>query len=189
MTEPSTETRDWAEVRKAAVHAVLQAASDYGHDGLVAGDAEKLADAVLAVCDEEAINRMADEFVAESRLISLGAEDGKATLKAAPAREIVAHWVMASRGLLADAKNYVEIEMEFPDRPNSTRYAFVLQRVGKFTPHQMRKQAEQLVEEALHLRMYGELAPGSYDTWAEWDQRAEAYLRDVSATPGSESAS
>lgn len=96
MTEPSTETRDWAEVRKAAVHAVLQAASDYGHDGLVAGDAEKLADAVLAVCDEEAINRMADEFVAESRLISLGAEDGKATLKAAPAREIVAHWVMAS---------------------------------------------------------------------------------------------
>lgn len=177
MAEPSTEKRDWAAVRAAAIDAVRVATAGANWP---ASDAEEVADAVLAVCDEEAVNRMADEFVAESRLISLGAEDGRATLKAAPAREIVAHWVMASRGLLADAKNYVEIEMEFPDRPNGTRYAFVLQRVGKYTPHQMRKQAEDLLEEALHL---------TSETWADWERRTEAYLRDVSATPGRECSS
>lgn len=174
MAEPSTEKRDWAAVRAAAIDAVRAATAGANWP---ASDAEEVADAVLAVCDEEAVNRMADEFVAESRLISLGAEDGRATLKAAPAREIVAHWVMASRGLLADAKNYVEIEMEFPDRPNGTRYAFVLQRVGKYTPHQMRKQAEDLLEEALHL---------TSETWADWERRTEAYLRDVAATQESE---
>lgn len=182
MAEPGTETREWEAVRAAAIKAVRAAITAPWPDS----DVEEVADAVLAVCDEEAINRMADEFVAESRLISLGAEDGRATLKAAPAREIVAHWVMASRGLLADAKNYVEIEMDFPDRPNRTRYAFTLQRVGRRTPHQMRKEAEHLVEEALHLRANGERAPGGSETWQEWDRKAEAYLRDVPATQGSE---
>ena len=37
--------------------------------------------------------------------------------------------------------------------------------------------AAELVEEALHLRMYGERAPGGDETWAEWDRKAEAFLR------------
>lgn len=34
-----------------------------------------------------------------------------------------------------------------------------------------------LIKYALHLRMYGENAPGGNETWAEFDQRAEEFLR------------
>lgn len=38
-------------------------------------------------------------------------------------------------------------------------------------------QAVTLLRYALHLRMSGEKAPGGNETWAEFDQRAEAFLR------------
>lgn len=39
--------------------------------------------------------------------------------------------------------------------------------------------ASTLVERALHLRMYGDAAPGSEgETWARWDRDAEGFLRD-----------
>lgn len=43
--------------------------------------------------------------------------------------------------------------------------------------------AERLVEQALHLRMYGERAPGAptdptAETWAEWERRAQAWARE-----------
>ena len=47
---PGGTPRDPDEIRRAAVRAVFEVATDFGHDGLVAGDAEKFADAVLAVC-------------------------------------------------------------------------------------------------------------------------------------------
>lgn len=37
--------------------------------------------------------------------------------------------------------------------------------------------AHGLVEYALHLRMYGENAPGGDETWATWDRAAERWLR------------
>jgi hypothetical protein len=46
--------------------------------------------------------------------------------------------------------------------------------------------AVRLLEEALHLRMNGERAPGGNETWREWDRKAEEYLRDVTATQESE---
>ena len=57
-----TGASEWAEVRAGAVRAVIQAASDFGHDGLVAGDAEQLADAVLGVCDSAAIRLLGEAF-------------------------------------------------------------------------------------------------------------------------------
>jgi len=44
--------------------------------------------------------------------------------------------------------------------------------------------AARLVEDALLLRMYGERPPGAprdtrKETWQDWDQRAEAWLRAV----------
>ena len=39
--------------------------------------------------------------------------------------------------------------------------------------------AVRLVEEALHLRMHGECAPGGNETWGEWDRKAEVFLRDL----------
>ncbi len=42
-----------------------------------------------------------------------------------------------------------------------------------------RERPVRLIEEALHLRMNGERAPGGNETWADWDRRAEQYLREV----------
>lgn len=39
--------------------------------------------------------------------------------------------------------------------------------------------AVELLEYALHLRQHGERAPGGNETWAEFDKRAEAFLRKV----------
>lgn len=36
-----------------------------------------------------------------------------------------------------------------------------------------------LVQYALHLRMHGERAPGGTETWAEFDRRAEEFLRSL----------
>lgn len=40
-------------------------------------------------------------------------------------------------------------------------------------------EAVRILEYALHLRMHGENAPGGSETWAKWDQLAEAFLRQV----------
>jgi hypothetical protein len=39
--------------------------------------------------------------------------------------------------------------------------------------------ARQLLEEALHLRMNGEYAPGGCENWRQWDRKAEAFLRGL----------
>lgn len=44
--------------------------------------------------------------------------------------------------------------------------------------------ARALLEEALHLRMHGERAPGGNETWADWDLRAEGWLRGQGAGHG-----
>lgn len=38
--------------------------------------------------------------------------------------------------------------------------------------------AIRLLEEALHLRMNGERAPGGNETWRDWDMRAEQFLQE-----------
>ena len=38
--------------------------------------------------------------------------------------------------------------------------------------------AVRLVEEALHLRVNGERAPGGTETWHAWERKAERFLRD-----------
>jgi hypothetical protein len=40
-------------------------------------------------------------------------------------------------------------------------------------------EAVRLLEEALHLRMNGERAPGGTETWHDWERRAEKALRDI----------
>ena len=39
------------------------------------------------------------------------------------------------------------------------------------------ERGRRLLAEALHLRMFGEHAPGGAETWAMWDRAAEDYLR------------
>jgi hypothetical protein len=45
-------------------------------------------------------------------------------------------------------------------------------------------EAVRLLEEALHLRMHGERAPGGNETWREWDRKTEAFLRSRHDAPG-----
>lgn len=47
------------------------------------------------------------------------------------------------------------------------------------TEHAGDDRAVTLLRYALHLRMYGENAPGGNETWAEFDRRAEALLRTL----------
>ena len=61
------------------------------------------------------------------------------------ARELVAARAAAARTILQDAgaPNYAEIEMGFSLAGDPGRYAFILQRCAKLTPHQARVQAEE----------------------------------------------
>jgi hypothetical protein len=137
MTVTPADPRDWPQVRLAAIDAVTALTGD-------PHAATPIADAVLAVCGEEAVNRMATEIASTARLKSIGFRDGM-HIELEPARELVAAWAAAARTILADAgaPNYAEIEMGFSLAGDPARYAFILQRCGKLTPHQARAQAEE----------------------------------------------
>lgn len=158
------ETRDWADLRIAAIRAVIEVATDFGTK-VVAGDPEKLVDAVLAVCDEEAVNRMADRFVDEARIKAIDFRNG-VDMDLEPSKTVVAHWVAAAKAWLDSYKavNYTETEVKLAGEAD--RFAFILQRVGpgKLTPHEARKAAEAEVErlraEVAGLREQLEVARG-----------------------------
>lgn len=103
----------------------------------------------LAGRDEEARERWIQKQLDETGLKAMDFRNGMA-MEIQPARELVAHWVGAARAMLGDAPNYTEtpIEMEVKVGESPERFAFVLQRVGKLTPHQARQQAEQRAEKA-----------------------------------------
>jgi hypothetical protein len=138
MTAPGAEDRDWTRVREAAIDAVAA----------VTGDpqaAPAIADAVLAVCDEEAVSQMAGQMVEATRIKSLDFRNGM-KMDLVPARELAALWAGAARGMLLDAANYVEMEIGLAGDPE--RFVFRLERCGHLTPHQARIQAEERAAEA-----------------------------------------
>ena len=118
-----------------------------------------LADAALAVPNPELeqlraeLERRADadaEALADQTLMKgLTVKDGAANLELIPPREIAAVWVHCAIGMLGDAPNYTETEVKMPSvsmeiSPAGTydRYALIVQRVGKLTPHEARQAAE-----------------------------------------------
>lgn len=108
-------------------------------------------DALLAELggrDEEARERWVRKQLDETGLKAMDFRNGMA-MELEPAREMVACWVGAARAMLGDAPNYSEtpVEMEVKVGESPERFAFILQRVGKVTPHQARQQAEQRVLE------------------------------------------
>lgn len=60
---------------------------------------------------------------------------------------------------------------------------------GESTSAQLRRVEQErddligLLSYVLHLRQHGERAPGGDETWAEFDRRAEAFLRGLGASP------
>lgn len=99
--------------------------------------------------DEEARERWIQKQLDETGLKSMDFRNGM-TMEIEPARELVAQWVGAARAMLGDAPNYSEtpIEMEVKVAEAPERFVFILQRVGKLTPHQARQQAEARAEQA-----------------------------------------
>ncbi|MFG2670829.1 hypothetical protein [Streptomyces sp. NPDC048445] len=99
--------------------------------------------------DDEARERWIQKQLDETGLKAMDFRNGMA-MEIQPARELVAQWVGAARAMLGDASNYTEtpIEMEVKVGESPERFAFVLQRVGKLSPHQARQQAEQRAEQA-----------------------------------------
>lgn len=64
--------------------------------------------------------------------------------------------------------------------PHSTRDRTERQSAAKRTDGTAHRDAAvALIEYALHLRLYGERAPGGDETWREWDRRAEAFMRTL----------
>lgn len=152
------DAREWADVRTAAVAALTEVAGSLPGCGcLPAGAAERLADAVLAVCDEEAVNRMAAQFVEETRIRSMDFRNGMA-MDLEPSQVLVANWAGAARGMLGDAPNYVEMDISLAGTGEA--YTFRLERRNGKTPHQLRKEAEARAEAAEARVAELEAAPG-----------------------------
>lgn len=103
---------------------------------------------------EEARERWIARELEKTGLRSVNFRNGM-SMEIEPAREMVAAWVGAARAMLGDAENYSEtpIEMVVKVAEDPERYAFVLQRVGRLTPHEARQQAEAEVK-----RLRAELA-------------------------------
>lgn len=103
--------------------------------------AEAVTDIILEVFDEEAVNRLCDDHIKNTYLKSMEFRNG-ATMDIQPARELVAAWVGAARALLEGAENYSETRVDFGIPEDPQRYAFVVQKAGKLTPHEARRKAE-----------------------------------------------
>ncbi|MFD8626650.1 hypothetical protein ACFV4E_22665 [Streptomyces hygroscopicus] len=141
-TDPITELAD---TLYDALYAITPYAEPYFAD-----ERHGLENAVRAVLAEAAAKQWIEKQLAETGLRAMDFRHGM-SMEIEPAREMVAHWVGAARAMLGDAPNYTEttIEMEVKVGESPERYAFVLQRVGKLTPHQARQHAEQRVNRIL----------------------------------------
>lgn len=130
------EPRDWEALREDAFDKAMEVLDDHPV-------ACRVTDAILAVFDKEAVNRLGAEMIADTKIKAMEFRAG-GRMDLEPSRDAAAIWTGAARGLLENtgAENYVEIEMQFGLAGDPQRYAFTCQRVGRLTPHQARKQAE-----------------------------------------------
>ncbi|MFH8813077.1 hypothetical protein ACH4GZ_38760 [Streptomyces hygroscopicus] len=128
-----------------ALYAITPYAEPYFAD-----ERHGLENAVRAVLAEAAAKQWIEKQLAETGLRAMDFRHGM-SMEIEPAREMVAHWVGAARAMLGDAPNYSEtpVEMQVKVGESPERYAFVLQRVGKLTPHQARERAEQRLDRVL----------------------------------------
>lgn len=132
----------------------------HGRDGSDDSDmalATGLADALVDVVDDEALDRMANTLLDETNLRAMDFRNGM-SMEIEPARALAANFVGAARAMLGEAPNYSETPVEMttsiaadPDVPATwEKFAFIVQRIapGKLTPHEARMAAEQRAERA-----------------------------------------
>lgn len=132
----------------------------HGRDGSDDSDmalATGLADTLVDVVDDEALDRMANKLLDETNLRAMDFRNGM-SMEIEPARALAANFVGAARAMLGEAPNYSETPVEMttslavdPDQPATwEKFAFIVQRVapGKLTPHEARMAAERRAERA-----------------------------------------
>jgi hypothetical protein len=123
-------------------------------------NSERLADAVLAEIDDEAIDRMAKHYIDETHIKALEIRNG-ANLELQPAQDMVALWVAAARTMLGDAENYSETPVGLPSSVSMDvklagefeMFTLTVQRAGKLTPHQARIKAERERDDARNVAL------------------------------------
>jgi hypothetical protein len=138
------EPRGWDQLRADAVAAARAAR---------ARRTEDIVDIVLAVCDEETVRRLAAKLIADTGIRAMDFRRG-ASMDLEPARDAVALWVGIARGMLNGGPNYSETRVDYglEDPPgvemtvglaeDPERFVFRLQRAGRLTPHEARREAE-----------------------------------------------
>lgn len=132
----------------------------HGRDGSNDSDmalATGLADALVDVVDDEALDRMANTLLEETNLRAMDFRNGM-SMEIKPARALAANFVGAARAMLGEAPNYSETPVEMttslaadPEVPATwEKFAFIVQRIapGKLTPHEARMAAEQRADAA-----------------------------------------
>jgi hypothetical protein len=146
-----------------------------------------LADAALAVIEDEGVERVADRLMADMRLRSMEIRGGTFDMDITEAREMAALYVGMARSMLGDAENYTETRVDFPKAKveftvkvaeEVESYVLTVQRAWKLTPHEARKRAE--VERDMWKRAAEAEAQGG-KARAEMLVRVEAVLLRIRA--------
>lgn len=92
--------------------------------------------------------RLAAAVDRQTLLSKMSIDQGALEIDVVPPREVVIGWVLAARDLLGDAENYSETPVELPPSVEMSigtageRYVVTVQRPGRLTPHEARRQAE-----------------------------------------------
>ncbi|WP_433542080.1 hypothetical protein ACQP10_37980 (plasmid) [Streptosporangium sandarakinum] len=160
MTTDNDQTSldDLTELRQALAHALDCDAGD--------GQVDAVLDA-LAEHEEQRAQRAAEALADQTMIRSLTAKDGGINLDLVPPHELALLWVHCARGMLGESPNYSETLVELPTASMEVklageyeRFALIVQRVGKLSPHQARHAAEEKAEELAHEveRLRAELA-------------------------------
>lgn len=117
-------------------------------------DPAELRPLVEAILAEAAAERWIEKQMAETGIRAMDFRNG-ASMDLEPARELVAHWVGAARGLLGDAPNYSETKLEFDVKvaESPELYTIVVQRhaLGALTPHEARQKAEAALADVMRM--------------------------------------
>lgn len=112
------------------------------------GDAEKAATAVLVALDNDTEDA-GERAVQETMLMGMG-PDGKAfQLRTRPPHWLVVRMASAlAESIGPDAENYTETAFSPAGQPGE-RFALIVQRSDRMTPHEFRKKAEKERDDAL----------------------------------------
>lgn len=137
----------------------IKGISELAPEAAKALDYETSQTIVMGLLDSVAGRRWMEEQIKQTGIRAMEFRSG-ASMELEPAREMLAMWVGACRGLIGDAPNYSETPLTILAKPGDKfsmdvklaetpveRYTITVQRdtLGAITPHQARQRAEEVI--------------------------------------------